>query len=306
MHILVLGGNGFIGSHFVHQAGKAGHDISVLSRKTSAVWAHHIGVRHLHGDFNTLAEHPEWLDGVDAVCHAAWSSVPKTAASDPQGDVQTNVVGTLKLLDMIQAATTVEHLMFISSGGAVYGSVFSNDPILESQRLSPISAYGIGKMAAESYCTLLMKECDKKLTIIRPSNPYGAGQSSQGILGVVSTFLACALGGRTADIFGDGSVVRDFLDVRDLAALMVKAFELPVPGIYNCGSGVGVSLREVVEAVEAVTRTTLKLNHLPERSFDPPRVVLDIGRAQECLGWKPQIDLKSGVEDLHAFMENKG
>ena len=306
MHILALGGNGFIGAHFVDQALAAGHEVSVLSRRPRPVWEHGRRFRHLPGGFDALAAHPEWLDGVEAVCHGAWSTVPKTAAADPQDDVQINLLGTLKLLELIGAAPSVEHLLFLSSGGAVYGGATGQVAISEDHPLDPIGAYGISKLAAEKYCQMVGTQTGVEVTILRPANPFGPGQSTAGVQGVVSTFLHHARAGSAATIVGDGVIIRDFLDVRDLADLMVRALSSPVPGIYNCGSGVGASLSDVVACVEAATGHPLALTRVPERPFDPRRVVLDITRAQAAFGWAPSASLREGIFAFNDWLDRSG
>lgn len=298
MRILITGGNGFIGSHFVGRAVKAGHEVSVLSRKAQPVFAHGQEFQHLPGGYEALAAHPEWLNGVETVVHAAWSSVPKTATADMQGDVQANVVGTLKLLEMLKDAPSLKHLVFLSSGGAVYGAATGKQSIREDHPLEPISAYGVGKLSAEKYCQLFSNETGVQLTIVRPSNPFGMGQISVGVLGVVSTFLVNAIQGNPSKIFGDGSVVRDYLHVSDLARFLCKTVECRKSGIYNCGSGIGTSINEVVEAVESALGRSLVVNRIPARAFDPPHIVLDNSQAKLNFGWTPEIPLKDGISAL--------
>lgn len=301
MHILALGGNSFIGSHLVGKLVVAGHEVSVLSRREDPRWPHGQLFRHLPGGFEELLVNPKWLDGVDAVFHGAWSTVPKTAAADPVIDLQTNVSNTILLFKMLGNAPSVKHLLFLSSGGAIYGNVDHDYPIPETQPLNPISAYGIGKMAAEKYCQVLAASSDLDLTIIRPSNPYGPGQSAQGALGVVSTFLKHVMEGTPATMFGDGSTVRDFIDVRDLARLLVTALDAPVPGVYNAGSGIGSSIAQVATEVEAVSGRSLKFNRLPERPFDPKRIVLDVSSAKDRFGWLPRYSIEDGVRNLFSY-----
>jgi UDP-glucose 4-epimerase len=302
MHVLILGGNGFIGSHFVNAAVARGHKVSVLSRKRDPAWHHGRVFHHFPGDIDALTMHPEWLDGVDAVCHAAWSTVPKTAAADPQRDLQENVIGVLKVLEMINAAPSVKQMLFLSSGGAIYGAVDSEEAIKEDCPLNPIGAYGISKLAAEKYCLTYAAEGGVPVTIIRPANPYGRGQSSIGLLGVIATFLHNAKNGSAATIFGDGSIVRDFFSVKDLVGLMLLALEKPAPGIYNCGSGTGVALVDLITAIERVTESRLDLNRLPARPFDPRRIVLDISLARATFGWSPKIELYEGISVFSSYI----
>lgn len=296
--VLVLGGGGFIGQHTVRALQAAGHEVTVLSR--SAHRPDSVVPKRLwhQGGMADLPRRSAWLDGIQTVVHLAWSTIPATAARAPNTDLQANVGGTLAVLEAMRRSATAKHLVFLSSGGALYGAAPGGQPVSETAPTQPLGAYGIAKLAAEYYCQTLGRDHDLTTTILRPSNPYGLGQTRFGVLGVVTSFVQAARTGQTATLIGPAGTVRDFIDVRDLADLIARAVTTPRPGIYNAGSGQGRSLRAVITAVEQATGRRLQLHRRPARAFDPPRVVLDIAEAQATFDWPNPRPLEQGLHDL--------
>lgn len=296
MHIIVLGGNGFIGSHFVKRAAKAGHRITVVDLSPQPRHRHGLAFEFLAAGAGELAQHTELLRSADAIVHCAYSTVPATANADPVRDLQENVVPLLQLLAGMGAAG-LKKIVYLSSGGAVYG-VPQTVPIAETHPLNPISAYGVSKVACEKYLGMFAANGEIEPTIIRPANPYGVDQGKVGLLGAVTTFLNMLAAGEEATIWGDGSAVRDFVHIDDVAALMLAGVEQDRPGVYNCGSGAGSSLNDLIRTIAEVTGRTVEVRHTPARGFDPPEIVLDILAAQDAFGWSPKISLADGVRDV--------
>ena len=186
-------------------------------------------------------------------------------------------------------------ILFLSSGGAVYGAP-QYVPIDERHPLNPISSYGVTKVAAEQYLRIYEANHGFRVTIVRPSNPYGPGQATSRQVGAVTTFLAAALSGSPVTVWGNGSVVRDYVYISDVVALLLAAAEREAVGTYNCGSGVGVSLAELIGIVEEVTARKLSTTHATARPFDPQAVILDSSSARQVFGWLPKVDLQQGME----------
>ncbi len=191
MHIVVTGGNGFIGSHFVARAVDAGHRVTVVGNSNEPRINHARPYDFVEGGTNALASMPSLLKDAGIICHLASSSIPATATADPVGDIERNLSSTVRLFEAMRK-TGNRKLLFMSSGGAVYGRPLAT-PIAESHPLNPISAYGITKLAAEKYIGMYTELYDFDALIIRPSNPYGPGQGTYGQLGAVTTFLSKAL-----------------------------------------------------------------------------------------------------------------
>jgi len=296
MHIIVLGGHGFIGSHFVKHAVRAGHRVTVADLRDAPRHAHGLNVDYHRASTSELASNVALLRTADVIVHCAYSTVPATANAEPRRDIVENLIPLVELLDAMDTAN-VQRIVYLSSGGAVYGPP-RTVPIVENHPLDPISAYGVTKVAAEKYLGLHAASRGLQPTIIRPANPYGIDQGKVGLLGAVTTFLNLLAAGRAATIWGDGSVVRDFVHIDDVTRLLLTAVEQNKPGVYNCGSGTGCSLLDLLGTIARVTRQHLSVNYEPARDFDPPAIVLDINAARQSFSWKPQVDLEHGVRDV--------
>jgi UDP-glucose 4-epimerase len=296
MQLIVLGGTGFIGSYVVDHLIAAGHSVCSVSRGPEALRPTCASVDYLHLDLReakALDVLAAAIAKADAVLHLVSTTVPGTGDRDPKVDIADNLVPLLRLMEIMLSAN-VHRLIYLSSGGAVYGSP-KMIPVREDHALNPISSYGIVKVAAESYVNLFARTRGLSSAILRPSNPYGERQGREANQGLVNTLLRRAMSGDSVQIWGDGTAVRDFLYVDDLARLIVLAVESTAEGIFNVGSGSGTSVRQMVEVVESVTRRPLKVEHLPGRSVDPPVSILDSSLASQTFGWTPKVELRDGV-----------
>ena len=299
MRVLLIGGCGFIGSHVVDRLRSEGQQVRVFDRRPEQFRPPLDGVDYVMGDLTDTAQLYEALVGVDAVIHLASTSVPSTSNLDPVADITGNLIATVRLIEIMRAAK-LRKIVFLSSGGTVYG-VPQVDPVAETHPLRPISSYGIVKVAIENYLYMEHSQHGLQQVILRASNPYGPRQGHTGIQGIIGTHLWRIARGEPVEVWGDGSVVRDFIHVRDLAALCVKAVLSDVSGCYNAGSGEGTSVAEIVASID---RTVQATGHAPVRpiykagrSFDVPRVVLDIARARADLDWAPRIGLDEGIAE---------
>lgn len=293
MKILVIGGGGFIGHHVVDELLARQHDVVVLGRRSAPKCPLPAAATYVQGNLADVALLDRLLVGVDAVAHLASTTVPSTGDKDPTADIQTNLVGTLALLDAMVRADC-KRLMFVSSGGTVYG-VPQSIPIDETAPLNPICSYGIVKTAIESYLELFARNAGLRYVTIRASNPYGPYQDHAGLQGVIGTFLNRAFDGETIEIWGDGSTIRDYIYISDLSRLCVDALESNLVGIYNGAGGHGTSVQHIAEVIQEVTGRQLGIRHLPGRIFDVPTSILSIDKAQRDFGWQPQIGLSEGI-----------
>ena len=295
MRVLVLGGNGFIGSHVVDQLVAAGHKVRVFDRSPERYREPLKQVEYRLGRFDDTFQIAEALDGVDAVCHLISSTVPGTSNLDPVVDVESNLVHTLKLLEQMRKKG-LHRILYLSSGGAVYGNAeFS--PISEDQPLNPISSYGVVKVAIEKYLHMYQHLYGFKPIILRPSNPYGPRQGHVGVQGLIGTLLARMLAGEILEIWGDGSVVRDYMHVNDLSCLCVNALESEKCGVFNAGSGEGHSINDVVRLIRGMADYELKVIYREGRACDVREVVLDISQAVEVFNWHPEMSLSDGIKN---------
>lgn len=296
--ILVAGGAGFLGSNLVEAALRHGHVVTVLDRPgapSDLPSDTRARLNWLEGDFRDPHILHSACNGQEVVFHLIGTTLPKSSNEDPEFDFASNVTGTIRLL---QAAKQqgVRKLVFVSSGGTVYG-IPRQVPIPETHPTDPISSYGISKLAIEKYLALFRSEHGLDYVILRVANPYGPHQRPERAQGAVAVFAWRALRGQPIEIWGDGTVVRDYIYVSDVIEAMTRAMETQEQGrLFNVGSGVGHTLNDIVRVIERVIGRKVEVNHSSGRSLDVPANVLDISRARQTLGWNPAVSFEEGIE----------
>lgn len=293
MHALIVGGNGFIGSHLAEGLRARDHAVRVLDpgpARTDADWSR---IDYLQGAYTDAALLDTALDGVDTVFHLASTTVPASANRDPAFDVSSNLLGALGLFSAIEAKG-IRRVVFFSSGGTVYGNP-QTLPVGENHPLRPISSYGIVKVAIEQYLSMFRHLDRLDPLILRPSNPYGPRQSSTGGQGFVAAALARMRDDAPLQIWGDGGIVRDYIYIDDLVDLAIRAADSGASGVFNAGSGAGHSLNEIRAAIERVAGRAMRVEHLPGRGFDVREIVLDIAAAGARFDWRPAVGLDDGI-----------
>lgn len=306
----VVGGGGFIGGAVVGALLDAGvaevRNLDFLPGARRDPRLH-----HLQGSFLQSAVARTALAGADWVFHLAATGFAREANANPIGDAQENVIGTLQLLDLAREAG-VARFVFCSSGGTVYGQTTGTEPIPEDTPTHPVNAYGASKLACETYVRLYDVSNASGLgggmrtLTLRVANPYGPGQNIARAQGALTTFCHHAVHDEPITIWGDGSVVRDYIQVRDVGEALILAANAPAHGTeINIGSGKGVSLRELIALITEIMGRPLDVSYAQDRSFDVPRNVLDIGRARQLLGWRPRTSLRDGVAELIAVLQDQ-
>ena len=304
MHHLLLGGGGFIGRHVALLLVQLGFRVTIASRHCIIDQFPEELRKHISWKVLELgaADWDDLVEDADIVHHYAWGSIPASANANPRGDLVTNVSATIDLLDALKRKGS-GRVLFSSSGGTVYGRLKFN-PVSEEHPLFPTTAYGAGKVTAETYFGLYREMYGLDCRIARIANPYGAGQDLTKGLGAVTTFLHKAISGDVISIWGTGDVVRDYLHISDLAKGLVKLSLASVTRefIFNFGSGIGVSLNDIVYEIENQLKRPLTVYRTERRSFDVPVSVLDIDRARSELDWAPMLSFSYGIartlEDL--------
>jgi UDP-glucose 4-epimerase len=251
------------------------------------------GVDYRFGDFADRIALVEALTGVETVYHLVSTTLPGTANLDPKTDIQDNLIGAINLFESMYALG-VQRILFLSSGGTVYGTP-EMVPIPETHPLRPINSYGIVKASIEHYLEMYRRTRGISPIIVRASNPFGPRQAHSGVQGVISTFLRRVLAGEPIEIWGDGSIVRDYFYVGDLAEFCARAGTGRREGAYNVGSGRGMSINQIVEAVRKVTGLDFETVYRPGRTIDVPRSVLDCSRARNDFGWECEADFESAL-----------
>jgi len=294
MRCLVVGGAGFIGWKLVAELARTGRFVRILDQVPRRPELQK-RISYIKGSMENESAISRAMDGCDTVFHLACAMCPKTSNDDPIQDIRSNVLGTLKLLNVC-VASRVHKLIFVSSGGTVYG-IPQILPIPEDHPTRPICSYGISKLAIEKYLHLYHLLHGLDYSILRLSNAYGEGQDPERGQGAIAAFLWRAIKSRPIEIWGDGSVIRDYVHVDDIVrALVMVSNETTQDRIFNVGSGRGTSLKEIINLIQRLVHKKIEVHYKPPRSFDVPAVVLDIQRIQKQLGWTPQVSLMDGLK----------
>jgi UDP-glucose 4-epimerase len=298
MNYLVLGGAGFIGSHVVNALVAEGQRVRVFERtacKLDNLAAVLDKIELYYGDFANTEDLDEVLDDIDLVIHLVSTVLPASSNQNPLYDIETNLKGTVSLLELA-VKKRVKKVVFASSGGQVYGPA-ATLPITEQSPTEPLSSYGIIKLTTEKYLTLFHHLYDLDYTILRIANPYGERQKTSGRQGAVAVFSGRIKNRQPIEIWGDGSVARDYLYIADLVRAILKACPLGLPvKLFNIGRGKPLSLNELVTLLMEVSGRKVPVIYKESRSCDSLVNFLDCERALKYLDWKPQVDLKTGLQ----------
>ena len=305
MRCLVLGGGGFIGKHLCEGLLKAGYKVRVLERphldmedylwlKSQLEW--------VEGDFTNPVDIVPALDGCNWVFHLISTTLPKTSNENPVYDLESNVGSTLRLLDLIIRNKSVQKLIYVSSGGTVYG-VPETTPIPESHPTNPICAYGISKLAVEKFLELYHLLHGINYAVLRLANPFGEYQRVHASQGAIPVFLHKAINNEPIEIWGDGTITRDYVYIGDVIRAMLRVMQHDgEQRLFNIGSGIGTSINDLIQVMEILLERPVLCRFLPERRFDVPVNILDITRARTVLDWTPQVGLQEGMARMLAYL----
>lgn len=305
MRVLVTGGAGFIGSHFVECLAEDGHKVLVVDDLSSGAAANlDSGIDLLVGDFaSNAALLKVQAFRPDFIFHfAAQISVPKSI-TDPVGDAAINILATLKLLEAARAMGT--HLVFASSGGAIYGEAH-NGAQDENHSEYPLNPYGVAKLAIDRYLLAYHHQYGLPYTSLRLSNIFGPKQSPKGEAGVVAVFIKRLIAGHAITVNGDGEQTRDFLFVRDLAAIAPMILRQRPIGIFNLGTGQETSINCLADTLRGLFASTDPVLHGPALPGEQRRSILNASKARTRIGWKPNSSLQEGLIATKAWFEHWG
>lgn len=290
--VALIGAGGFLGTNLARHLAPLVADVRCFGRRQAFPEAL-AGMHWITGDLADAAV-DDAIAGCDTVIHLASTSTPATADRDIVADARDNLLASLQLFDRCVAAG-VRRLVFISSGGTVYG-IPTVTPTPETAATLPITAYGVAKLAIEKYLEIYRRRHGLDYRVLRVSNLYGPYQTAEKQQGVVAAFLDRALRGEALEIWGDGRVVRDYVYVADVAEAV--AATLAYDGgqrVFNIGSGSGLSLLDVIAAIEGVLGGSLDKRFKAGRPVDVPVSVLDCALARQAFGWHARTTFPDGL-----------
>jgi UDP-glucose 4-epimerase len=300
---VVLGAGGFLGTNLCRRLVATGARVRAFGRRF--LFPRELeGADAFQGDFCDPRTLAEAIEGHEIVFHLVHPTTPQSANRDMIEDVQRSVVSSLALRDVC-LKLGVKRVVFVSSGGVVYGPA-AVIPTPEIAPTDPITSYGITKLAIEKYLALYEHLHGLDYRILRVANPFGPFQTSRKGQGIIAALLSRALDDESIEIWGDGSVVRDYIFVGDaIEALVAVAGDQSDTRVFNIGTGQGHSLREVIEAIERQLCKRVRIEWRPPRLVDVPTSVIAIERARKVLGWVPKTSFEEGLRQTIAWWRSR-
>jgi UDP-glucose 4-epimerase len=298
----IVGARGFIGSYLSRYLGARHSGQLRLLLRSLANCEGLEGHELCGGDLQSRTDCERFAADLKVIYYLAHVNTPVNSDLDPPNDAMANLVPLLNLLDAIRRLRTKPHVVYFSSGGAIYTSRPNRIPFRESDPCLPLSSYGIQKLAAEHYLRLAAHKGDLTATVLRVGNAYGTLLSPYRMQGLIGVALNSVLQGRPVRVFGNPNNVRDYVHLEDICAIAMRAAAAPSEfSIANVGSGAGYSVAEVLDLIAACNGKAVEIQSDEScGSWLTDWVVLDTTRARLEFGWEPVIDLRSGIAGMIA------
>ncbi len=278
MKIIVMGGDGFIGSHIVDRLVESGHSVTVFDRcpyKVTRNLEHHRGtVKIISGEFANRAELENALRDNEVAYHCVWTSTPITSWKDPGLEIDENIRLSVQFMETA-SEVGIKKVVFPSSGGTVYGRQ-GETTVKESQLPRPFCPYGIAKLTVEHFLNYYRESKGLASDVYRIGNAFGPRQPVSSPQGVIAVWMSKIISKEKITVYGDNETLRDYVYVKDIAHLMMHSLtDLKESSTMNIGSGRGTSVMELLNIFKRVINVPFEYEILPRRPSDNAAIVLD-------------------------------
>ncbi len=314
MRVVVTGGAGFIGSALVDQLVKRGDQILVIDNfsagsEENLEEAKNASAKELvieNCDIRNIETTKLITDyGPSVIFHLAAQVDVRSSVKDPLNDLETNLVGLIRVLEGARKAETTK-IVLASSGGTIYGEPDAKQlPLNEDSPWNPLSPYGVSKLAGGLYVNAYSSLYGLRGTTLALANVYGPRQDPHGEAGVVAIFAGKLLNRELCTIYGTGMQTRDFVFVDDVAAAFVASIESGDGKLLNIGTGTETSIQYLYEEMALASGIESAPEKGAERSGEIERSALDPSLAEEILGWSPQTSLRDGIHSTLEWFKSK-
>jgi UDP-glucose 4-epimerase len=295
--IIITGASGFIGTNLVNKLLETNiNNILALDIKESE----HLPkeVEQVVGDFSDHNLLDTIINPGDTIIHLACPTVPATSEKYIDIDINTNILGSVKMMNTA-AQKKCAKFIFFSSGGTVYGDQ-GESPISENTTPRPQNLHGTMKLTIENYLRTFNSLHDLNYLIIRPSNPYGWKIKRSKNQGIIDVFINKIKNNEELTIWGDGNIIRDYIHINDLVECVYGLIEKNINNeTINIGTGIGTSINELINIIQDTAKKKLKINYENDRGFDLKYNVLNIEKAKKLINWQPKISLEDGIAKLY-------
>ena len=296
---ILFGGAGFIGKNLALSLEAQGYDITIYDLYIKEAFSSEDlqKFKIIENDFFKDDNLEKSITGNDVVVHLISSVNPAKSMIEPSKCYNNDLVKTIELLDVARK-NNINKVVFISSGGTVYGNYRANS-YSEDMPNNPINHYGIMKLAIEKIMLMYNQLYNMNNVILRVSNPYGKGQNPNNNLGAISVFTQKILNGNTIEIYGDGEIVRDYIYIDDVVNAIEKAINYKVSSdvmpIFNVGSGIGTTLNQLLRYISSMLDKEYKVEYVKSRGIDVHRSVLNMEKSKSELGVEIKHSIKEGI-----------
>ena len=300
MNIGVTGATGFLGSYFVKYLLK-NPDYKVWAFTRKALDSADENLKYIVGDIASEYDCEQLVKNIDVLIHLAHTNSPINSNNDVLSDTTLNLVPSLTLFEKIKKLNRKIKVIYISSGGTIYGESKTRIPFKETDMCSPTSSYAIQKLAIENYIKLWSDHGYISSVVLRLSNPYGVLLPSSRKQGVVGIALSRLLNNETFYIYGNPENVRDYVHLDDMCIAIEKAIHYKTEyEVFNIGSGKGYSVAQIVNLIEESTSLKFNIEYVNDSNLQKmiDWTVLDISKAEKKLCWVPKIGFKKGLKTL--------
>ena len=300
MRVLFLGGAGFIGSNLIRSIiHHTCNDIDIFVLEPSFANVSRlegIDVQIFRGELSDIDFVRSIIETkkVEIVVHLVATLIPGSAYDDYKREFQNVIFPSIELMQI--CAQRQVKFVYFSSGGTIYGNRTDMTPFVETDPMAPISYYGWSKQMMENSILYVHRTAGLKYLILRPSNPYGHGQNVHARQGLIAVALGKILAGEPIEVWGNGSNIRDYIYIDDLAVAVVQMLEKDVYNTtVNIGSGEGASINDIIHILRDVVDEEVKVDYKPARSVDVSHMILDTTRLKSYINME-FTPLKDGIE----------
>lgn len=306
-NIVILGAAGFIGTNLILELAKNSENHIIAVDKDESYFDtltkyELSNVKFISSSLTESDDYGSLVQGQDVVYHLVSTTVPSTSNQRISEEMKANVVLSSNLFEAC-VQQCIKKVVFISSGGTVYGKEAAC-PLREETPTNPITSYGVQKVTIEKLLYLFNYMYGLDYRIIRLANPYGPFQRPNGVLGAVTTFTYKALKGEEIQVYGDGSVVRDFIYIDDAVKSIIKiANSNDKHRTFNLGSGYGTSIKDILSIISKTLNLELNIKYLPGRAVDVPVNYLDMSRYEKAFGKLHPTSLEDGIKRTAKYLK---
>lgn len=301
---IIYGGAGFIGSHIAEDLLEKGLNVTIFDKQnTSKKNIQHITdkIDFIEGDFNNEVDIQKSLKSSDYVVHLVSSTLPASSNLNPVYDAESNLISSLNLFYEC-VKNKIKKVIFISSGGTVYGNPVKL-PIKETHPTEPMSSYGIIKLTIEKYLGLYKNLNGLDYRVLRFSNPFGERQNPLLSQGLIAHLLYKIKHDEPLEIWGNGKIIRDYFYIKDGARSVYKAItDRSHNTIYNISSGKGLSINQILDKFKRVLKLDFEVKYTATRRFDVKSNILDNSLARKVLKWSPEYEFNDALKNTWRYI----